>query len=110
MDTNTISNINFNGLAKFQKTVDNKLIRGRAVCCPWRLNEMKKEGITQIIDLRNTSWIERPIEKFFCKMLGIKYKNFKYPYRLKYLPDKSFFDSINHQIRGNEGKSLEGQK
>ena len=37
-------NISFNGLPKFQKIVDDKLIRGRAVCCPWRLKEMKKEG------------------------------------------------------------------
>ena len=44
---------NFTGLAKFQKQVDQRLIRGKAVTCPWQLYKMKQEGITQVIDLRN---------------------------------------------------------
>lgn len=91
--------------ARFQTVVDNKLVRGRAVTCPLRLYKMKKAGITQIVDLRNTSYIERPLEKFFCKMLGIKYENFKYPKGLSVIPEKKFFDGINNAIVNNSGKT-----
>lgn len=96
---------NFTALPKFQIPVDNKLIRGRAVTCPYRLYKMKHEGITQIIDLRNSAHVESPIEKFFCKLIGIKYNNCKYPYRLNKLPDKSFFTNINNLIINNKGKT-----
>lgn len=98
-------NQTFTGLAKFQKQVDEKLIRGKAVSCPWRLYKMKQHGITQVIDLRNSSLIERPIEKFFCKLFGIKYINYKYPHRLNNIPEKSFFDRVNDTIRTNIGKT-----
>ena len=103
----TLSNSNntFNGLPKFQLKVDEKLIRGRSVNCPWRLHKMKKEGITQIIDLRNTSTIERPIERFFCNLLGLKYINVRYPNRLNTVPAIEFFEKINNLIRSNNGKS-----
>jgi len=99
------NNQTFTGLAKFQKQVDEKLIRGKAVSCPWRLYKMKQDGITQIIDLRNSSLIERPIEKFFCKLFGIKYINYKYPHRLNNIPEKSFFDKVNNSINSNNGKT-----
>ena len=99
------NNQTFTGLAKFQKQVDEKLIRGKAVSCSWRLYKMKQDGITQVIDLRNSSLVERPIEKFFCKWFGIKYINYKYPHRLNNIPEKSFFDKVNKSINSNNGKT-----
>ena len=61
MNINTDTKINFTALPKFQIPVDNKLVRGRAVTCPYRLYKMKNEGITQIIDLRNSAYLESPI-------------------------------------------------
>ena len=105
MNINISSNTNFTALPKFQIKVDERLIRGRAVTCPYRLYRMKQEGITQIIDLRNSSYIERPLERLFCKLLGIKYKNKRYPYRLNILPEHKFFESINQSIFNNKGKT-----
>ena len=70
--------------------VDQNLIRGRAVTSPIRLYKMKKVGINQIIDLRNSSFIKSPLEKFFCKFLGIKYRNLKYPHRLDIYLKRNF--------------------
>ncbi len=105
MNINTDTKINFTALPKFQIPVDNKLIRGRAVTCPYRLYKMKNEGITQIIDLRNSAYLECPIEKFFCKLLGIKYNNCKYPHRLNKIPNSEFFTNINKLILNNSGKT-----
>lgn len=105
MNTNLSNNINFTGLPKFQIKVDDRLIRGRAVTCPYRLYKMKQEGITQVIDLRNSSYLERPLERLFCKLLGIKYKNEKYPHRLNILPEHNFFENINQAILKNDGKT-----
>ena len=88
-------------LPKFQSVVDNKLIRGRAVTCPYRLYKMKHQGINQIIDLRNSSFFQAPLEKFFCKILGIKYLRYPYSYRQKHLPDNDFFEKINKTIINN---------
>ncbi|MBR6099271.1 tyrosine-protein phosphatase [bacterium] len=95
-------NIDF---AKFQHRVSPELVRGRAVCCPYRLYKMKKAGITQIIDLRNSARVTNRIEKFFCKLFGIKYHNFKYPHRLNGIPNHDFFESINKTIAENDGQT-----
>ncbi len=92
-------------LPNYMHIVDEKLIRGKALISPYRIYKIKKQNITQIIDLRNTSTIKRPIEKFFCKIFGIKYVNCKYPHRLKYVPDMDFFNGINELIRKNKGKT-----
>lgn len=92
-------------LPKYMTVVDNKLIRGKAVISPLRLYKMKEAGITQIIDLRNTSFAKKPLERFFCKLLGIKYLNFKYPHRINYLPEFEFFKNINKTIVANNGKT-----
>lgn len=105
MNIQTNTPINFTALPKFQIPVDEKLIRGRAVTCPYRLYKMKQEGITQIIDLRNSARLESPLEKFFCKLLGIKYNNCRYPHRLNKLPKKIFFTNINNLINNNSGKT-----
>lgn len=103
--TTNSSKITYTGLPKFQTIVDNRLIRGRAVSCPWRLYKMKQEGITQIIDLRNTSVFQRRLEKIFTKLLGIKYINYKYPHRLNTLPESTFFNKVNQTILDNSGKT-----
>lgn len=100
-----IATPSFGSLAKHQLIVDDKLIRGRAVLSPYRLYQMKKEGINQVIDLRNTSYVKRPLEKFFCGLLGVKYKNFRYSYRNPELPSEDFFTRLNKTITDNEGKT-----
>ena len=85
--------------------VDNNLVRGKAVTSPLRLYQMKQAGINQIIDLRNTSFVKRPIEKFFCKIFGIKYKNIKYPHRMNSIPKPDFFHSVISSIVENKGKT-----
>ncbi len=81
--------------------VDDKLIRGKAVTSPYRLYTMKQNNITQIIDLRNTSYIKKYIEKFFCKLFGIKYVNIKYSHRLDNLPEENLFQQVVNAITGN---------
>lgn len=92
-------------LPSYMSVVDQNLIRGRAVTSPIRLYKMKEVGINQIIDLRNSSFIKSPLEKFFCKFLGIKYRNLKYPHRLEHLPEKKFFDNVINAIKSNTGKT-----
>ena len=85
--------------------VDNKLLRGSSVTSPLKVRKMKKEGITQIIDLRNSAHFESPLEKMFCKLFGIKYVNFKFSHRLNDMPNQDFFEKINESILSNEGKT-----
>lgn len=92
-------------LPNYMHIVDDKLIRGKALTSPLIIYKIKRQNITQIIDLRNTSTIKRPLEKFFCKLFGIKYVNCKYPHRLNYVPDIDFFNRINTLIRNNNGKT-----
>lgn len=99
------SNQNFGSLAKFQSVVDERLIRGPRVSCPWRLYQMKREGINQVIDLRNGSYFNRPMEKFFCKLLGIKYVNYRYSHKDINLPSDDFFKRVNDTILNNDGKT-----
>lgn len=90
-------------LASFQKVVDDRLVRGSCVTSPFRLYKMKKDGINQIIDLRNTSYIKRPVERFLCQMMGIKYLNYRYSYRKTALPSGDFFEKVNDTIIKNDG-------
>lgn len=92
-------------LAKYQTVVDKRLVRGRAVTSPFRLYKMKQAGITQVIDLRGSSYVKRPIEKFFCKMFGIKYNNLKYPLDSNVVPEHKFFENVNNAIVNNNGKT-----
>lgn len=96
---------NFGSFAKYQTVVDEHLVRGRCVTNPFRLYSMKQEGINQIIDLRNTCYIKRPLEKFFCKLLDINYENFRYSYRNPELPSEDFFSRLNQKIIDNDGKT-----
>ena len=92
-------------LPKFQTRVCQNLVRGRAVSCPYCLYKMKKAGINQIIDLRNSARVTNRIEKFFCKLFGIKYLNYKYPHRLNSIPDNDFFEKVNKTIMQNDGQT-----
>lgn len=66
---------------------------------------MKQEGINQIVDLRNCSYVKRPMEKLFCKLFGIKYVNYRYSHKDINLPSDDFFKRVNNTILENEGKT-----
>ena len=83
--------------------VNDKLIRGGATISPRKIKKMKKEGVTQIIDLRNSALFERPIEKLLCRIFGIKYINYKFSHRAKNIPGGDFFEKINQAIINNQG-------
>lgn len=85
--------------------VSPKLLRGKAVLNPYTLYQMRQSGINQIIDLRNSSVIKGFFEKLFCRVLGIKYFNCRYPHRLNTLPGFEFFENINKLICQNAGKT-----
>lgn len=105
IDNGINASLGFGSLAKHQLIVDDKLIRGRSVLSPRKLYKMKKEGVNQVIDLRNTSYVKRPLEKFFCRILGINYENFRYPFRNPSLPSEDFFMRLNKTITDNDGKT-----
>jgi len=92
-------------LPSFITNVDDKLYRGRAISCPYRLYSLKKNGINQVIDLRNSFSFTKYMEKFFCKILGIKYINCKYKHRLKKIPNEEFFLNIKNLILMNKSKT-----
>lgn len=95
----------FGSFAKFQSVVDERLIRGPRVTCPWRLYEMKREGVNQIIDLRNCSYFKLPMEKLFCRILGIKYVNYPHSHKDINLPSDDYFRRVNSAIIENDGKT-----
>ena len=100
------SSTNFNGIERFRPTkVDNKLMRGASVLSPFKMRTIKNNGVTQIIDLRNSAYIERPLEKLMCRLFGIKYVNYKFSHRKTDIPNKEFFERINNAITGNQGKT-----
>lgn len=86
-------------------SVDTKLIRGEAVISPIKIKKLKQEGITQIIDLRNSAQTKSFIEKMVCNIIGIKYTNFRFSHRINELPKDDFFEKINNSITSNDGKS-----
>jgi len=104
MKTNLASNYSFTSHSKIPVKVDERLLRGCAVTNPYKIYKLKKQGVTQIIDLRNTSF-ERPFERFFCRLFGIKYSNHKYSHRLVTIPEHDFFQKINDEIIKNKGQT-----
>jgi len=106
MEISCINNqYSFKALPKFAVSVDNRLIRGPQVLSLFSLNNLKKEGVTQVIDLRNTSFFARPVEKLLCKILGIKYVNHRYSHSSTKLPSADFFEKVNRSIVDNKGKT-----
>ena len=85
--------------------IDERLFRGRSIASAKKIEKIKSLGVTQIIDLRNTSGIKGIIEKLLCKIYGIKYINYKYPHRLNKVPEADFFEQINQSIINNSGKT-----
>ncbi len=95
----------FKQLPKHILNVDNRLMRGRAVFNPITIWELKKNGINQVIDLRNSAFVQSSIEHLFCRLFKINYKNYKYPHRMQELPNEDFFQRINNDIISNKGKT-----
>ncbi len=89
-------------LPNYVKSIDEKLLYGHAMYNPYRLYSLKKNNVTQIIDLRNTGSLSKMLEKTFCKLMGIKYVNCRYPHRLSNLPEENFFQNVNDAILSND--------
>lgn len=87
----------------FYKYVDNKLVRGKYMLSPLKIKHLKNQNINQVIDLRDDFKIVRDVERFFCKMFGIKYINRPYSFRDKNFVPKDFFLDINKLITENKG-------
>ena len=92
------------------RIVDERLYRGRPVFNPVKLQNLKKQGITQIIDLRcikdeKVQILSRYSEFLMCKLFNIKYKNIPYSHKKVKMPEMDFFEKINDLIRNNEGKT-----
>lgn len=104
MDTN-IRNHYYSFQALRTVKVDDRLIRGNAISTYWEIKKIKQAGVTQIIDLRNTSFICRPIEKLLCKIFGIKYINHRFSHRATTIPNRDYFKKINQDIINNKGKT-----
>jgi hypothetical protein len=94
-----------NTLPAFVKAADEKLLYGRAVSCPYRIYQLKKNNVGQIIDLRNNISLAKIMEKLFCRLFGIKYVNCHYPHRLNVLPNESLFENINKIINAENTKT-----
>lgn len=91
---------------KIQNTInyiDKKFARGDYILSPTRLYHLKKQGVTQVIDLRNENKVKKGIEKFLCRALNIEYINKPLSFRSQDFPKKSFFENINHLICNNKG-------
>lgn len=89
-------------LPNFVKSADDKLLYGHAIYNPYRLYALKKNNVTQIVDLRNTGSLSKILEKTFCRLMGIKYVNCRYPHRLNTLPEEKFFQNVNDIILSND--------
>ena len=80
------------------RKVSDKLVRGKALCNPLLIYKLKRQGINQIIDLRNINYdiISSLLERLFCKILGIKYINFEYSFYFNNnFPTDTFFKTLN---------------
>lgn len=98
------SSVNF-GKCLNPVEVDEKLLRGRALMSLSDIRKVKKQGVTQVIDLRNSATFGSGIEKLLCNMFGIRYVHCRFSHRSKTIPDADFFEHINNMILVNEGTS-----
>ena len=78
-------------------------MRGDYILSPTRLYHLKKQGVTQVIDLRNENKVKKGIEKLLCKVLNIEYINKPLSFRSKDFPTRGFFENINQLISENNG-------
>ncbi len=84
--------------------IDEHLYRGNAVFSPVKAFRIKSKGIKQIIDLRNDQgFFINPfklLEKLYCKVLNIEYKNMVFHRsKTEKIPETDFFDQVNEQIK-----------
>lgn len=87
--------------------VNDTLYRGNAIFSPVKAIRIKRKGIKQVIDLRNTNnTIGNPfkfLEKLYCKILNIKYYNLDFHMtKSKRIPEIDFFNMVNEQINKGE--------
>ena len=87
------------------RVIDKHLSVGKPILSPLKLYEMKNNGYTSIIDLRQHSRISKFIEKCVCKLLNIKYNNIVFKTTNDDIPNIDFFHNINEQIVKNNGKT-----
>jgi protein tyrosine/serine phosphatase len=85
--------------------VDKKLLRGRALMSISDIRKVKNQGVTQVIDLRNSATFGSGIEKILCRIFGIKYVHCRFSHRSKTIPDTDFFEHINNIIISNKDRS-----
>lgn len=90
--------------------VDGQLLRGNAVFSPIKMLRLKSNKVSKVIDLRNNdnkgSIIFKILEKFYCKLFGIKYENLECKISTKSVPNQDFFDKIiNHITQNDSGKT-----
>lgn len=89
----------------YRKKVDNRLYTGKSTVSPVKLYQMKKGGITQIIDLRKDSAVQKTIERIICAIYGIKYRNLKVNTETSEIPPLEFFNKVNELIVKNKGET-----
>lgn len=85
--------------------IDSKLFTGKPIINPYDLVRMKRNGVTQIIDLRQHSHFLKLLEKIQCKVFGITYKNKIFKTDTDNIPTIDFFHNINNEIIQNNGKT-----
>lgn len=99
-----INTLYFKGLPPKYTKVDEYLIRGSHPSIK-DLVQLKKEGVNQIFDFRHLSnFGYKFIEKYFCKLCGIKYTRVPYSNLYGEYPDLSTFEKIALQVKENGEK------
>jgi len=84
--------------------VDAKLYRGGKLPLS-DVPRLKKQGITQVCDLRTNGAVKRNFLKIFYKIFNIDYKNTPFHIDRIELPDTDVFEKITGGINQNPGKT-----
>ena len=87
------------------RKVDKRLYTGKPLLSPFVAGQIKQMGVTQVIDLRSHEFWKRLYERTLCRLLGIKYVNFKVPKNADEIPSAETFNKINNLITSNPGVS-----
>lgn len=99
----------FKALPPKYSKVDEYLIRGPHPSVT-NLFRLKKEGVNQIFDFRHFGVRGfKFIEKYACKLMGIKYTRVPYSNLYGQYPDKTLFESVASRVKENGiagGKTL----
>ncbi len=72
------------------------------------LKKLKNDGVTTIFDVGSSRLRDKPTkikEKFFCFMLGLKYKE-KPSTLVGKFPDKDYFITLASEVKNNNGASF----